>query len=100
MKCIKYSNVVVNLIGRDWETKNFTYNDVHVEGAGRLAKLCKQSGVERFIHFSCLNAHPNPEVFIMLSNLQTKGQLFKLFSNIQATSIGKRLPILQSQMGR
>ncbi|XP_034941122.1 NADH dehydrogenase [ubiquinone] 1 alpha subcomplex subunit 9, mitochondrial [Chelonus insularis] len=60
-KCIKYSNVVINLIGRDWETKNFSFNDVHVEGARRLARLCREANVERFIHVSHLNASPDPE---------------------------------------
>lgn len=35
---VKYSNVVVNLVGRDWKTKNFTLNDVNVEGARRIAR--------------------------------------------------------------
>ncbi|KAJ8675842.1 hypothetical protein QAD02_011628 [Eretmocerus hayati] len=65
LKCIKYSNVVINLIGRDYETKNFKYNDVHVEGAARLARICKQNGVERFIHVSCLNADPNPKPILL-----------------------------------
>lgn len=59
-KSIKYSNVVVNLIGRDWETKNFKFDDVHVDGARTLARLCKEANVERFIHVSCLNANPSP----------------------------------------
>lgn len=37
-EAVKYSNVVINLVGRDWETKNFTFDDVHVEGAARLAR--------------------------------------------------------------
>lgn len=37
-KAITYSNVVVNLVGRDWETKNFKFNDVHVEGARNIAR--------------------------------------------------------------
>lgn len=61
-KCIKYSNVVVNLIGRDWETKNFTYEDVHVTGARTLARLCREANVERFVHVSALNANQNPTV--------------------------------------
>ncbi|EZA54234.1 NADH dehydrogenase [ubiquinone] 1 alpha subcomplex subunit 9, mitochondrial [Ooceraea biroi] len=55
-ECIKYSNVVINLIGRDWETKNFTFREVHVEGARRLARLCKEANVGHFIHVSALNA--------------------------------------------
>lgn len=37
-EAMKYSNVVVNLVGRQWETKNFTFDDVHVDGARRIAK--------------------------------------------------------------
>lgn len=37
-KAIRYSNVVINLVGRDWETKCFKFNDVHVEGARTLAR--------------------------------------------------------------
>lgn len=78
LKCIKYSNVVVNLIGCDWETKNFKYNDVHVEGAARLARICQQNGVERFIHVSCLNAAAEPEVynFYLLSKCDKHHKLF------------------------
>ena len=61
-RCIKYSNVVINLIGREYETKNFSFEDVHVEGARTLARICKESGVERLIHLSCLNASSNPQV--------------------------------------
>lgn len=60
-KSIKYSNVVINLVGRDWETKNFKYEDVHVEGARALARAAKKAGVERFIHLSALNASENPD---------------------------------------
>ncbi|CAH0558357.1 unnamed protein product [Brassicogethes aeneus] len=64
-KAVKYSNVVVNLIGRDWETKNFKFQDVHVDGAARLARLSKEAGVERFIHFSALNCSEHPtSIFI------------------------------------
>lgn len=37
-KAVQYSNVVINLVGRDYETKNFKYMDVHVDGARRLAR--------------------------------------------------------------
>jgi NADH dehydrogenase (ubiquinone) 1 alpha subcomplex subunit 9 len=59
-QCMKYSNVVINLVGRDWTTKNFSFDAVHVDGARRLARIARESGVERFIHMSHLNAQPNP----------------------------------------
>jgi NADH dehydrogenase (ubiquinone) 1 alpha subcomplex subunit 9 len=61
-KSIQYSNVVINLVGRDWETKNFSFDDLHVKGARTLARLAKEAGVEKFIHVSALNATSNPEV--------------------------------------
>lgn len=58
---MKYSNVVINLVGREWETRNFSFDDVHVEGARRLARLAKKSGIERFIHLSSLNSSETPK---------------------------------------
>jgi len=55
-KMVEYSNVVINLIGRDFETSNFTYYDVHVTIPSLIAKAAKQAGVSRFIHVSCLGA--------------------------------------------
>jgi len=62
-KVMKYSTAVVNLVGKDWETKNFKYKDVNVDGARRIARIAKECGVDKFIHFSHLNAQPNPPSF-------------------------------------
>mmetsp|Transcript_24456 Transcript_24456/g.33717 ORF Transcript_24456/g.33717 Transcript_24456/m.33717 type:complete len:299 (+) Transcript_24456:1-897(+) len=56
-KAVKGSNVVVNLIGREMETKNFTFEDVHVDAAKRIAEACAEAGVSKFVHVSALGAH-------------------------------------------
>ena len=65
IRSIKYSNVVINLIGQTYETSNFSFDDVHVEGARTLARLAKKCNVERFIHMSCLNAEEKPTPMII-----------------------------------
>ncbi|XP_073980612.1 NADH dehydrogenase [ubiquinone] 1 alpha subcomplex subunit 9, mitochondrial-like isoform X2 [Rhodnius prolixus] len=64
-KCVKYSNVVINLIGRDWETKNYKFQDVHVEGASRIARIAKKACVDTLIHVSSLNVDPFPIPYMM-----------------------------------
>ena len=68
------SDVVVNFIGKHYETKhivptrkpngtisrvNFDFNEVHVELPRKLATLAKQAGVKTFIHVSALSANVN-----------------------------------------
>ncbi|CAD1472775.1 unnamed protein product, partial [Heterotrigona itama] len=65
IRAMKYSNVVVNLIGTNYETSNFSFNDVHVEGARTLARLAKKCNVERFVHISSLNAAEKPTPMII-----------------------------------
>lgn len=55
-ECVRHSDVVYNLVGRDFETKNFDYASVHVAGAERIASIAAQSGVSRLVHVSHLNA--------------------------------------------
>uniref|UniRef100_A0A2A4JI70 NADH dehydrogenase [ubiquinone] 1 alpha subcomplex subunit 9, mitochondrial n=1 Tax=Heliothis virescens TaxID=7102 RepID=A0A2A4JI70_HELVI len=64
-KSVQYSNVVINLVGRDYETKNFKYKDVHVDGPRRIARIAREMGVDRFIHVSYLNASPNPKPLVL-----------------------------------
>ncbi|KAI8978804.1 NADH dehydrogenase [Trametes punicea] len=63
-ECLRHSDIVYNLVGRDYETKNFSYEDVHVRGAGAIASIAAQAGVDRFVHVSHLNAaHDSPSAF-------------------------------------
>lgn len=62
---VNSSDVVVNLIGRHWETKNYSFYDVHVEGARRVAEAAKEAGVPRFVHVSSHSADVNsPSKFL------------------------------------
>ncbi|KAI0328869.1 NADH dehydrogenase [Cubamyces sp. BRFM 1775] len=63
-ECLRHSDIVYNLVGREYETKNFSYDDVHAKGAGDIAHIAAQSGVDRFVHVSHLNAaHDSPSAF-------------------------------------
>lgn len=58
-ECVRHSDTVYNLTGRDWETRNFSYEDVNVTGARTIASVCADVGVPRLVHVSHLNADPN-----------------------------------------
>lgn len=61
---VKHSDIVFNLIGREYETKNFTYEDVHVEGAKRIAEAVEKFNVSRLVHVSAFNANiESPSAF-------------------------------------
>jgi len=60
-KAMKYSDVVVNLIGREFETNNFKFHDVNVAGPALLARCAREMGVDRFIHISSINASETPK---------------------------------------
>ncbi|CAG8972890.1 hypothetical protein HYALB_00001310 [Hymenoscyphus albidus] len=56
---VRHSDVVYNLVGRNYPTKNFDLEDVHVEGAERIAEAVAKYDVDRFIHVSSFNADIN-----------------------------------------
>jgi len=60
-KAMKHSNVVINLMGRNYETGNFSFEDVHVTGPRTVARIAKELGVETLLHCSALNATENPK---------------------------------------
>lgn len=54
---VRHSDVVYNLVGRDYPTKNFSLEDVNVEGAERIAEAVAKYDIDRFIHVSSHNAN-------------------------------------------
>ncbi|KAJ5659873.1 NADH-ubiquinone oxidoreductase 40 kDa subunit [Penicillium longicatenatum] len=54
---VRHSDVVYNLVGRQYPTKNFSYTDVHVDGTERIVEAAAKYDVDRFIHVSSYNAN-------------------------------------------
>ncbi|XP_077229390.1 NADH dehydrogenase [ubiquinone] 1 alpha subcomplex subunit 9, mitochondrial-like [Tasmannia lanceolata] len=51
------ANVVLNLIGREYETRNYSFEEVNHAMAEQLAMIAKEhGGIMRFIQVSCLGA--------------------------------------------
>lgn len=55
---VRHSDIVYNLIGRDYPTRNFDLHDVHVEGTARIAEAVAKYDVDRYVHVSSYNADP------------------------------------------
>lgn len=54
------ANVVINLIGREYETRNYSFEEVNHAMAEQLAMIAKEhGGIMRFIQVSCLGASPS-----------------------------------------
>ena len=56
---VRHSDIVYNLIGRDYPTKNFDLEDVHVHGVERIAEAVAKYDIDRFVHVSSHSAHPD-----------------------------------------
>ncbi|XP_043083179.1 NADH dehydrogenase [ubiquinone] 1 alpha subcomplex subunit 9, mitochondrial [Puntigrus tetrazona] len=55
-RAISYSNVVINLVGREWETRNYKFEDIFVSIPQQIARAAREAGIKKFIHMSHLNA--------------------------------------------
>ncbi|KAI1724435.1 NAD dependent epimerase/dehydratase family domain-containing protein [Ditylenchus destructor] len=74
-KAVKYSNVVINLVGSQMDTGQFSQFETNEHGARRIARISKEMGVERLIHISAMNADPayKPVFYKKAKFLQSKG---------------------------
>ena len=53
---VRHSDIVYNLIGRDYPTKNFDLSDVHVGGTERIAEAVAKYDIDRYVHVSSHSA--------------------------------------------
>ena len=50
--------LAVNLVGILSERRHGDFQRVHAEGAGRIARVATEMGIERLVHVSAIGAHP------------------------------------------
>ncbi|MCJ1308611.1 NADH-ubiquinone oxidoreductase 40 kDa subunit [Agyrium rufum] len=55
-EAVRHSDIVYNLVGKTYPTKNFSLEDVNVEAAERIAEATAKYDVDRFIHVSSHSA--------------------------------------------
>lgn len=60
-RSVEGADVVFNLVGVLSPWGKQTFNAVHVEGAGNIARACSDEGVENLIHVSALGANEKSE---------------------------------------
>lgn len=53
---VRHSDIVYNLIGRDYPTKNFDLEDVHVAGTERIVEAVAKYDIDRFVQVSSHSA--------------------------------------------
>eukprot|EP00300_Choanocystis_sp_HF-7_P022110 c21250_g1_i1.p1 GENE.c21250_g1_i1~~c21250_g1_i1.p1 ORF type:complete len:347 (+),score=71.68 c21250_g1_i1:37-1077(+) len=58
-RSVSRSNTAINCIGKFWDSRNFTLESLHIDHTAKLARICKESGVEEFVHISALGADKN-----------------------------------------
>eukprot|EP00803_Ostreobium_quekettii_P001733 evm.model.scf_924.6 EVM.evm.TU.scf_924.6 scf_924:37851-40740(-) len=109
---ISRSSIVINLVGAQMETWNFSFQDVHVDAAQRIARIAAESpNCERLVHVSALGASEDahserlrtkakgdkavqeafPDVSILRPSYMI-GSEDRLFNNI--ADLGKNLPFV------
>ncbi|KAM3869816.1 NADH dehydrogenase [ubiquinone] 1 alpha subcomplex subunit 9, mitochondrial [Diretmus argenteus] len=55
-RALENSNVVINLVGREWETRNYRFEDIFVTIPQQIARAAREAGITKFVHMSHLNA--------------------------------------------
>uniref|UniRef100_A0A671V5T9 NADH dehydrogenase [ubiquinone] 1 alpha subcomplex subunit 9, mitochondrial n=1 Tax=Sparus aurata TaxID=8175 RepID=A0A671V5T9_SPAAU len=53
-QALEHSNVVINLVGREWETSIYIHTSIFP--LSQIAKAAREAGITKFIHMSHLNA--------------------------------------------
>lgn len=60
-RVIAGSDAVINLVGILFEKGGQRFDDIHVAGAERVARIAREEGVSRLVHVSAIGADPNSD---------------------------------------
>ena len=75
---IKRSNLVINLIGIDKETMNWSFEETHIDVAQRIAKAASENDMlERYWHVSCLGAKEDATSRRLRTKVGTRGSTWR-----------------------
>jgi len=78
VKSMSHSNVAINLVGKNYETRHFSYKDALVDGAAAIASAAAECGVSNLIHVSHLQQdEASPSIFMRMKALGEKAVLEK-----------------------
>uniref|UniRef100_A0A1S3X8F1 NADH dehydrogenase [ubiquinone] 1 alpha subcomplex subunit 9, mitochondrial-like n=1 Tax=Nicotiana tabacum TaxID=4097 RepID=A0A1S3X8F1_TOBAC len=78
------ANVVINLIGREYETRNYSFEEVNHHMAEQLAMIAKEhGGIIRFIQVSCLGVSPTSPSRMLRA--KAAGEVADLLTHLQVT---------------
>ncbi|KAJ1509221.1 hypothetical protein HMI54_002535 [Coelomomyces lativittatus] len=81
MSCVRHSDVVYNLIGKDYETKSFTFEQALVDSAHNIAYACRSMDVPMLIHMSHLNADSQSTSKYMRAKAKSEEKVKDSFPN-------------------
>lgn len=99
-KVVEGCDVVVNLVGAPWETRNFTFEDTHITGAELIAQASADAGVNRLVHVSHLAQGSCAESEFANSKAEGEARVKAIFPDVTivrpATMYGEGDRITQS----
>uniref|UniRef100_A0A6I9S2K4 NADH dehydrogenase [ubiquinone] 1 alpha subcomplex subunit 9, mitochondrial n=2 Tax=Elaeis guineensis var. tenera TaxID=51953 RepID=A0A6I9S2K4_ELAGV len=74
------ANVVLNLIGREYETRNYSFEEVNHAMAEQLAVIAKEhGGIMRFIQVSCLGASSSSPSRMLRAKAAAEESVLRVF---------------------
>ena len=79
MSVLEHADVVINLISQDRNTRNYDMSEVNTHAPLRIARICAENSIHKFIHVSHLQALPTSMSIFMRAKWQAEDELRKHF---------------------